>query len=111
MLRLTLLLMIALPSIGMAEELRIPGATAYLEPDTDGARVAEEQGITRWNDPQTAMDALLLPLQNSGDEALDQNEMSLQEELLEQGIVVGIMDATTNEKTMARLGLDINIPT
>jgi len=33
-------------------EVRVPGATAYLDPDTNGARVSAEQGVTRWNDPR-----------------------------------------------------------
>ncbi len=33
-------------------ELRVPGSTAYLEPDA-GARVSAEQGIMRWKDPIT----------------------------------------------------------
>lgn len=33
-------------------ELRVPACTAYLDPDTRGARVSERAGITRWNDPK-----------------------------------------------------------
>lgn len=32
-------------------QLRVPGFTAYLEPDPDGARVSARAGITGWRDP------------------------------------------------------------
>ena len=32
-------------------ELRVPGFTAYLDPDVNGARVSERSGITGWRDP------------------------------------------------------------
>lgn len=55
MLRLPLLLVLltTLPCFG--QEVRVPAATAYLDPDTDGARVSKEQGVTRWTDPATAI--------------------------------------------------------
>lgn len=34
-----------------AESLRVPAFTAYLEPNVDGARVAERFGVRGWNDP------------------------------------------------------------
>jgi hypothetical protein len=34
-------------------ELRVPGFTAYLDPDVRGARVSPRSGITRWTDPAT----------------------------------------------------------
>ena len=34
-----------------AGALRVPAFTAYLDPDVRGARVSEEAGITRWDDP------------------------------------------------------------
>lgn len=33
------------------EELRVPAATAYLEPDSRGMRVSERRGITGWTNP------------------------------------------------------------
>ena len=36
------------PAVGA---LRVPGYTAYLEPDMRGARVSERSGVTRWTDP------------------------------------------------------------
>ena len=35
--------------------LRVPAATAYVDPDPRGARVSERGGITRWNDPATTV--------------------------------------------------------
>ncbi len=32
-------------------ELRVPGFTAYLDPDVNGARISESSGITGWSDP------------------------------------------------------------
>jgi hypothetical protein len=32
-------------------ELRVPGFTAYFDPDPEGARVSEKSGVTRWKDP------------------------------------------------------------
>lgn len=32
-------------------ELRVPGYTAYLSPNPDGAQVSERSGVTGWNDP------------------------------------------------------------
>ena len=46
--------LIGLASAG-AEPLRVPAATAYLDPDVDGARVSGERGITRWRDPRVAV--------------------------------------------------------
>jgi len=34
-------------------ELRVPGFTAYLEPNVDGAHVSSRSGITGWKDPAT----------------------------------------------------------
>ena len=34
-------------------ELRIPAATAYLEPNSRSVRVSEDRGITRWTNPET----------------------------------------------------------
>jgi len=55
MLRLTLLLALLTTSLCRAEEIRIPAATAYLDPDADGARVSQQQGVTKWTDPDTAI--------------------------------------------------------
>jgi hypothetical protein len=33
-------------------EIRVPAYTAYLEPNADGARVAQRGGVTRWNNPE-----------------------------------------------------------
>jgi hypothetical protein len=32
-------------------ELRVPAFTAYLEPDSEGARVSQQSGISNWKDP------------------------------------------------------------
>ncbi|MEZ6123770.1 MAG: DUF3472 domain-containing protein [Planctomycetaceae bacterium] len=40
--------------IARAEELTVPGATAYLEPNS-GARVTAERGIDQWTDSKTAV--------------------------------------------------------
>ena len=32
-------------------ELRVPAHTAYLEPDSGGARVSSKSGVTGWKDP------------------------------------------------------------
>ncbi|MEZ6127949.1 MAG: DUF3472 domain-containing protein [Planctomycetaceae bacterium] len=37
-----------------ADELTVPASTAYLNPDTEGVRIAVD-GITHWNDPQTSI--------------------------------------------------------
>lgn len=55
MLRLTLFLIMLMPSLYVAEDIRVPAATAYLDPDSGGARVSKEQGVTRWIDPATAI--------------------------------------------------------
>jgi len=34
-----------------AEELRVPAFTAYMLPNPESARITEQKGITRWNDP------------------------------------------------------------
>ncbi len=34
-------------------ELRVPAYTAYLEPDSEGARVSQRSGVTRWINPET----------------------------------------------------------
>jgi hypothetical protein len=36
-------------------DLRIPAATAYLDPDAGETRVSAEQGVTRWSDPNVAV--------------------------------------------------------
>jgi hexosaminidase len=41
---------VATPPPAAAAALRIPAFTAYLEPDADGAQVAQSQGITGWHD-------------------------------------------------------------
>jgi hypothetical protein len=35
--------------------LRVPGFTAYIDSDPLGARVSENNGVTRWNDPSTTV--------------------------------------------------------
>jgi hypothetical protein len=40
-------------SAATAAQLRIPAFTAYLEPDSGGARISERDGITRWNSSAT----------------------------------------------------------
>ncbi len=42
-----------LVSVTSGAELRIPGFTAYLDPDGRGARVSQRSGITGWNNPAT----------------------------------------------------------
>src|SRR5436190_22373046 len=44
------LLALLLPLSSMAAELRVPAATAYLDPDPNGARVSGE-GISGWTNP------------------------------------------------------------
>ena len=34
-----------------ADELRVPAFTAYMLPNPESARISEQKGITRWNDP------------------------------------------------------------
>ena len=34
-----------------AETLRVPGFTAYLDPNPDGARISARNGVTGWRDP------------------------------------------------------------
>ena len=36
--------------IAGAKEVRVPGFTAYMLPDADGARISEPQGVTQWTD-------------------------------------------------------------
>ena len=38
------------PSLGA--ELRVPAATAYLDPNPEGAQVSAKRGITGWRDPK-----------------------------------------------------------
>ena len=45
--------LIALAQAQLLAELRVPAATAYLEPDGGGARVSAEHGITHWKDSNT----------------------------------------------------------
>jgi len=44
-----------LPTLLNAAELKIPAATAYLDPESDGVRVSEKQGISKWTDPRTGI--------------------------------------------------------
>jgi len=44
--------MVSIASVASAAELRVPAFTAYLDPDTRGARVSPSSGITGWNDPE-----------------------------------------------------------
>ena len=52
---LTAPLVFAIWSSASAAELTIPAATAYLEPDGEGARVSEKQGVVRWTDNKTSV--------------------------------------------------------
>ena len=45
--------LIALATSASAAELRVPGFTAYLDPDGRGARVSQRSGVTTWTDPAT----------------------------------------------------------
>lgn len=38
-------------AFGAIAEIRIPAFTAYISPNTDGARVSSKSGITEWQDP------------------------------------------------------------
>lgn len=42
-----------LPAAG--EPLRIPAATAYVEPDSRAVRVSERRGVSRWSDPEVSI--------------------------------------------------------
>jgi hypothetical protein len=35
--------------------LRVPASTAYIEPNSDGARVSAERGVTHWRDPEVSV--------------------------------------------------------
>lgn len=52
--RLILLLIVLGQSFSAKAELKIPAATAYLQPDGDGARVSD-RGISRWVDAKTSI--------------------------------------------------------
>jgi hypothetical protein len=43
--------LITLATSASAAELRVPGFTAYLDPDGRGARVSSRSGVTGWTDP------------------------------------------------------------
>ncbi|MEJ6560171.1 MAG: DUF3472 domain-containing protein [Akkermansiaceae bacterium] len=49
-----ILLLLATSLLAHSEVLRIPAATAYLDPDPNGARVKEE-GITHWKNPKLSI--------------------------------------------------------
>jgi hypothetical protein len=40
-------------AVASAAELRVPGFTAYLDPDGRGARVSQRSGVAGWTDPAT----------------------------------------------------------
>lgn len=44
-------LLLGCAAISHGETLRVPGFTAYLSPDPNGARVSPRGGVTRWTDP------------------------------------------------------------
>jgi len=46
-------LLVCLTATVSAAELRVPGFTAYLDPDGRGARVSQRSGIVGWTDPKT----------------------------------------------------------
>ncbi|MFT4640552.1 MAG: hypothetical protein ACI8T1_003881 [Verrucomicrobiales bacterium] len=49
-------LLIFLSSAAMAQgELRVPAATAYLDPDPSGARVSKDRGISGWSDSKLSV--------------------------------------------------------
>lgn len=48
-----LVVLAALPAVG--DDVTVPGATAYLIPDSGGARVSADRGISHWTDQETAV--------------------------------------------------------
>ena len=38
-----------------ADELRVPAFTAYMLPNPESARISEQKGVTRWNDPSQSV--------------------------------------------------------
>src|SRR5262245_15705757 len=50
--RIALLLLTLPASLVLAESLRVPAFTAYIDPDANGARVSQNSGIAAWRDPQ-----------------------------------------------------------
>lgn len=48
---LSCLLALTGAAVGAHAELRVPGCTAYLDPDPEGAEVLRHSGITGWQDP------------------------------------------------------------
>lgn len=49
---LSITALICLSSNFASAQLRVPAFTAYIQPNANGARVTEEQGITRWRNPE-----------------------------------------------------------
>jgi hypothetical protein len=49
----SVVLFLCLAATASAAELRIPGFTAYFDPDGRGARVSQRSGIVGWTDPAT----------------------------------------------------------
>ena len=47
----SIVLFLGLAATASAAELRVPGFTAYLDPDGRGARVSQRSGVTSWTDP------------------------------------------------------------
>jgi hypothetical protein len=46
---------LCLTAPAFAEDLRVPAFTAYMLPDADSARIAEQRGVTRWTDPKQSV--------------------------------------------------------
>ena len=42
-------------ALPVSAELTIPAFTAYTLPNPDAARISEQSGVTRWNDPETTV--------------------------------------------------------
>jgi hypothetical protein len=51
--RRSLALFLCFAATASAAELKVPGFTAYLDPDGRAARVSQRSGLTGWNDPAT----------------------------------------------------------
>jgi hypothetical protein len=49
----SVVLFLALATPSLAAELRVPGFTAYLDPEGQGVRISSRSGVTRWTDPAT----------------------------------------------------------
>ncbi len=45
----------AFTAIATADDLRVPAFTAYMLPDAGSARISEQRGVTRWNDPKQSV--------------------------------------------------------